>query len=157
MFVNSATLKTALERTYGTAGHLLKIWFALKQMGLSVGAAPVEIDTSNSTPSLRRLFSFGDPDESFFIPFAHTPQYLVMAHDAARSIIQTNIQRWASSGSVVTCDPTEFLEIAKGGDEASSFTQPTLSVWPWNRPVWLCSERRRPSVHSDHVLRSLVW
>ena len=37
-----------------------------------------------------------------------------MKHDASRSIIQTNIQRWASSGSVVTCDPTAFLDFSGG-------------------------------------------
>jgi hypothetical protein len=112
IFVNSATLRLALERMYGTAGHLLKIWFTLKHMGLSPGATPVEVDTANSTPSLKRLFSCGASDGSFYIPFAHTPRYLMMKHDASRSIIQTTIQRWATSGSVVTCDPTEFLDIS---------------------------------------------
>src|SRR5436305_5766773 len=37
-----------------------------------------------------------------------------MKYDAARSIVQTTVQRWASSGSVVTCDPTEFLDFAGG-------------------------------------------
>lgn len=94
---------------YGTAGHLLKIWFALKHMGLEAGSAPVEIDTGNSTPALKRLFSFGDSSGRFYIPFAHTPRYLTVKRDASRSIIQTNVQRWASSGSVVTCDPTEYM------------------------------------------------
>lgn len=114
VFVNKATLRRSLERMYGTAGHLLKIWLTLKQMGLAAGAPPVEVTTSNSTPSLQRLFSYGAPDNGFYVPFAHTPRYLVMKHDAARSIIQTNIQRWASSGSVVTCDPTEFLDFSVG-------------------------------------------
>ena len=122
-FVNSATLKLALGKMYGTAGHLLKIWFTLKHMGLASGSAAVEIDTSNSTPSLLKLFSCGAPDGSFYIPFAHTPRMLTMKHDAARSVIQTNIQRWASSGSVVTCDPTEFLDIA-GGDGAKLKVSP---------------------------------
>lgn len=114
MYVDKETLARALERLYGTAGHLLKIWFTLKQMGLRPGSAAVEIDTANSTPSLQRLFSCGDPDERFYVPFAHTPRYLTMKHDASRSIVQTTIQRWASSGSVVTCDPTEFLDFAGG-------------------------------------------
>lgn len=112
MFIDGTTLEIALGKMYGTAGHLLKIWFALKHMGLSADSHAVEVDTSNSTPSLKRLFSCGAPDGRFYIPFAHTPRYLTMKHDASRSIIQTTIQRWASSGSVVTCDPTEFLEIA---------------------------------------------
>src|SRR5262249_13165530 len=107
-------LKIALSKMYGTAGHLLKIWLTLKHMGLSPESS-VEIDTSNSTPSLQRLFSYGARDGGFYIPFAHTPRYLTMKHDAARSIIQTTIQRWATSGSVVTCDPTEFLDITAGG------------------------------------------
>jgi len=109
MYIDKATLGAALQELYGTAGHLLKIWFTLKHMGLSQEGNGVEIDTSNSTPSLERLYSFGAPDGSFYIPFAHTSRYLTMKHDASRSIIQTNIQRWASSGSVVTCDPTDFL------------------------------------------------
>lgn len=114
VFINKPTLSHALERMYGTAGHLLKIWLTLKQMGLAIDASPIEINTSNSTPSLQRLFSYGAKDNGFYVPFAHTPRYLVMKHDAARSIIQTNIQRWASSGSVVTCDPTGFLDFSGG-------------------------------------------
>jgi len=113
MFVDQATLGFALRRLYGTAGHLLKIWFTLKHMGLSENGQPVEVDTANSTGSLRRLYSCGAPDNCFYIPFAHTPRYLTMKHDASRSIIQTTIQRWASSGSVVTCDPTGFLDFKR--------------------------------------------
>jgi hypothetical protein len=58
------------------------------------------------------LFGLGTADKRFYIPFAHTKRFATIQHDAARSVIQTNIQRWASSGSVVTCDPTEFLDIA---------------------------------------------
>lgn len=114
IFTNAETLKLALQKMYGTAGHFLKIWFTLKHMGLSTDAPPVEVDTANSTPSLQRLFSYGAPDNSFYIPFAHKPRYLTMERDASRSIIQTTIKRWASSGSVVTCDPTKFLYIATG-------------------------------------------
>lgn len=110
MFVTAQTLNNALSSLYGTAGHLLKIWFTLKHMGLSPDSDPIFIDTSNSTQSLKRLFSCGDPDERLYVPFAHTPRYLVMKHDASRSIIQTTVQRWASSGSVVSCDPTEYLD-----------------------------------------------
>ena len=114
MYIDKETLIRALGNTYGTAGHLLKIWFTLKSMGLKADSPAIEIDTSNSTPSLQRLFSFGDPGGNFYIPFAHTPRFLKMEHDAARSVIQTNIQRWASSGSVVTCDPTEYLDFSTG-------------------------------------------
>lgn len=110
-YVSVETLERGLEQLHGSAGHLLKIWLVLKHMGLKVGAAPVEIDTGNSTDSLRRLFDFGDAEGRFFVPFSHTARFATMRSDAARSVIQTNIQRWASSGSVVTCDPTGYLDI----------------------------------------------
>lgn len=116
MFTDKTSLENALKMLYGTAGHLLKIWFALKHMGLGKNENGVEIDTTNSTPSLKRLFSCGADDGRFYIPFAHTPRYLTMKYDASRSIIQTTIQRWASSGSVVTCDPTDFIDIEQAAD-----------------------------------------
>lgn len=116
MYVTASSLQSALQRLYGSAGHLLKIWFTLKHMGFREGAEGVAIDTSNSTPSLRRLFAYGAADQGFYVPFAHTPRYLTMKHDAARAIIQTNVQRWATSGSVVTCDPTDFLSITNTPD-----------------------------------------
>lgn len=112
MFVEGKTIRQALGQLYGTAGHLLKIWFVLKKMGFREGADPVQIDTSNSTDALKALFGCGAPDGRFFVPFAHTPRYLTMKQDASRSIIQTTIQRWASSGSVVTCDPTDYIDIS---------------------------------------------
>ena len=115
-FVSKIALETAVGRIYGTAGHLLKIWFTLKHMGLQSGKAPIEVDTGNSTPSLIRLFSCGAADGVFFVPFAHTTRYLTMKGDAARSIVQTTIRRWATSGSVVTCDPTDFLDIVEKDD-----------------------------------------
>jgi 5-methylcytosine-specific restriction protein B len=118
MYVDKATVGRALSSMYGTAGHLLKVWLTLKFMGLTADSAHVAVDTANSTPALKKLFSCGDPEGRFYIPFAHTPRYLTMKHDASRSIIQTTIQRWATSGSVVTCDPTGFLDIM-GGDGPS--------------------------------------
>ena len=50
-FVNKTTLTLALDRLYGTAGHLLKVWFVLKHMGLSVDAHPVEYHNSQFNPS----------------------------------------------------------------------------------------------------------
>lgn len=113
MYIDKTTLKTSLNTIYGTAGHLFKIWLVLKKMGLAENGSTVEIDTSNSTPSLERLFSCGSSTGDFYVPFAHTPRYLKMKHDASRSIIQTTIQRWGSSGSVVTCDPTQYLDISQ--------------------------------------------
>ena len=116
-YVSGDTLSRALRLLYGTANHFLKIWFALKHMGLGANYSPVLIDTSNSTPSLARLFSYGNPDKSFYIPFAPTPRFLTMKGDAARSIIQTTIKRWHSSQSVVTCDPTGYLDIKNSSDD----------------------------------------
>lgn len=111
MYIDKNTLKRALEALYGTAGHLLKIWFTLKHMGMSVEAPPVEIDTKNSTPALERLFSCGHPLGYFYVPFAHTQRYLTMKGDASRSIIQTTIRRWISSDSVFTCNPSSYIDM----------------------------------------------
>jgi 5-methylcytosine-specific restriction enzyme B len=115
-YIDSDTLTRALRSLYGTADHFLKIWFVLKHMGLATAQKPVLIDTGNPTSSLKRLFSFGDSEGKFYVPFAHSSRYLTMKGDAARSIIQTNIQRWHSSQSVVTCDPTNYLEIKDSPD-----------------------------------------
>lgn len=117
MYIDEQTLKIALGSLRGTAGHLLKIWLVLKHMGMTEGGEDVEIDTGNTTPSLKRLFSFGSETGDFFIPFAHTRRYLTMKSDASRSVIQTNIRRWASSGSVVSCDPTGFLSFPESESE----------------------------------------
>ncbi len=109
-YFDKNSLENSLERLHGTAHHLLKIWFALKQMGMREDHA-VEVTTSSPTPALKRLFSYGDPEGKFFVPFAHTSRFKTMKGDAARSIIQTTIQRWFSSGSVVEVDPTNFLNI----------------------------------------------
>ena len=110
MYFNASTIKQAVRDLRGGADHLLKIWFVLKAMGLDE-QTPIAIDTGNSTPYLKRLFSCGEPTGSFFVPFSHTSRFSFMKNDAARSIIQTTIQRWVSSGSVVTCDPTAYLSI----------------------------------------------
>lgn len=114
-FIDERTLQAALAQLHATAGHLLKIWLTFKQMGLAEGNS-ISINTSNSTEALKRLFSFGDKGNRFFIPFSHTTRYKTMEHDAARSIIQTNAQRWAVSQSVVTCNPTGFLDFESGAD-----------------------------------------
>jgi len=111
-YIDAKTLDRAVRQLHGSAHHLLKIWLTLKQMGMIPGT-PVEITTSSPTPALTRLFSYGDPDGKFFIPFAHTERFKTMKGDAARSIIQTTIQRWHASGSVVEVDPTSFLSISE--------------------------------------------
>lgn len=116
-YVTVECIEQALARLHATAGHLLKIWLVLKHMGLAIGAPPVLIDTRNSTPSLERLFGFGDPEHRFFVPFAHTSRFTVMQGDASRSIVQTTIERWATSGSVVTCNPRGYLDFATTPDD----------------------------------------
>lgn len=114
-FVDAETLRLAIANLIGTAGHLLKIWLVLKKMGLD-SSHGVSLDTGNSTDSLKLLFGCGAPDGSFFVPFASTPRFMEMKSDASRSIIQTNANRWAESGSVVTCNPTGFLEFKSNDD-----------------------------------------
>lgn len=116
VFVDELTLKQSLKALYGTADHMLKIWFTLKQMGMTVDGVPAIVDTQSPTPSLKRLFSFGSPEGKFYVPFAHTTRFLDMKGDAARSIIQTNIQRWYASDSVVTVNPTNYLSISQNTD-----------------------------------------
>ncbi|WP_411709654.1 AAA family ATPase [Corynebacterium sp. LaCa116] len=116
MYLSKVAIESAVRNLRGTADHLLKIWFALKHMGLSQSQS-VLVDTSNSTPSLQRLFHSGAPDGTFFIPFSEQKRFATMKNDAARSVIQTTIQRWNTSGSVVSVAPTEFLAMstAEGG------------------------------------------
>ena len=110
MYVDETTLRNAVLRLNGTAFHMLENWLTFKLMGLGIGEPPVEIDTRNSTESLQRLFSCGDPGGRLFVPFSHTGRYATMQPDASRSIIQTNAKRWSDSGSVVTCNPTGYLD-----------------------------------------------
>ena len=116
-YVSEATLRSALGQLYGSAGHFLKVFLVLKHMGLGIGRDPVVVDTANSTPSLERLFGFWDADGRFFVPFAHTKRYSTIHGHAARSIVQTNVQRWATSGSVVTCYLSGYLDFAHNGDD----------------------------------------
>lgn len=111
MYFTKDTVRRAVRDMRGSADHMLKIWFVLKAMGLTKTQS-VTVDTSNSTPFLKMLFKSGNPDGSFFVPFAHTKRFANMKSDASRSVIQTNIQRWATSGSVVTIDPTGYLEFS---------------------------------------------
>lgn len=115
MYLSDNAIGQAVRDLRGTANHLIKIWFVLKAMGMKENI-PVHIDTGNSTPYLQRLFSCGAADGSFFVPFSHTKRFAFMKSDASRSIIQTTVQRWISSGSVVTCDPKGFLDIKQMED-----------------------------------------
>src|SRR5215212_5412233 len=109
-YVTAGTLSDALEDLRGTAEHFLKIWLTLKQMGLDV-ENPVKVNTRNPTYPLQRLFAYGHPNGRLYVPFAHTKNLLTMAPEAGRSIVQTMLQCWLSSGSVVTVDPTNYLTI----------------------------------------------
>ena len=111
MYVSTESLKTSLDNLHGTANHMLKIWFALKQMGMSRGK-PVLVTTSSPDDALKRLFSYGNPDGDFFVPFAHTPRFMTMKSDAGRSIIQTSVNRWIDK-TVVETDPTAYLQVTK--------------------------------------------
>lgn len=110
MYISSTTLTEAVSQLQGTANHLIKVWFTLKEMGLKQGQS-VLIDTQNSTPALNQLFSCGDPSGRLFVPFAHSSRWAFMKGDASRSIIQTTIQRWNSSNSVVTVNPSAYLDM----------------------------------------------
>lgn len=115
-FFDADSLKSAIEKLRGTADHMLKIWFTLKQMGMTEHH-PVKVTTFSPTEALKRLFSYGHPEGKFFVPFAHTARFMTMQTDAARSIIQTNIVRWVDSGSVVGTDPTDYLDIVRSGND----------------------------------------
>ncbi|WP_060679468.1 AAA family ATPase [Virgibacillus halodenitrificans] len=110
-YISKETLTNSLMQLKGTAHHFMKIWFVLKRMGLKKGVT-VEVDTSNSTDVLKRLYSYGEKSGEFFVPFAHTTRFMTMKHDAARSIIQTTLNRWATSGSVVDCNPNGYLDFS---------------------------------------------
>lgn len=116
MYLSAKTISAALDQLQGTAFHLLKIWFVLKHMGLSRDTS-ILIDTQNSTPSLQRLFACGNREGRLFVPFAHTVRYAFMKSDASRSIIQTTIQRWNTSNSVVSASPTAYLDFSDEGNK----------------------------------------
>jgi hypothetical protein len=109
MFVSREALATALDKLQGTADHMLKIWFVLKQMGLT-NTSSVTITTSSPNDALIRLFAFGDPGGDLLVPFAHTSRFMKMKADAGRSIIQTSVKRWIDK-TVVETDPTAYLQV----------------------------------------------
>jgi 5-methylcytosine-specific restriction enzyme B len=113
MYVSKKALLSALDRLQGTASHPLKIWFVLKQMGLT-NTSSVTVTTSSPNEALKRLFEFGDPEGKFFVPFAHTKRYFEMAAHAGRSIVQTTVKQWADKTAAGT-DPTSYLHITRGG------------------------------------------
>jgi 5-methylcytosine-specific restriction enzyme B len=123
-YISSATLTTALGRLWATADHMLKIWFTLKQMGMTA-EQPVSVTTSSPNDALHRLFFYGN-NERLCVPFAHTSRFYTMDTEAGRSIIQTTIRRWIASGSVVGVNPTAYLGITEMQD-GSLLVQPSRS------------------------------
>jgi 5-methylcytosine-specific restriction enzyme B len=99
---------------------MLKIWFVLKQMGLT-RTNPVLVTTSSPDEALKKLFSYSDPSRDFFVPFAHTRRFMTMKHDAGRSIIQTSVNRWIDK-TVVETDPTSYLGVTKASGGISVST-----------------------------------
>jgi len=117
MYVSPQALTLALDKLQGTASHFLKIWLTLKQMGLTNTSA-VQVTTSSPNEALKRLFAFGAPDDSMFVPFAHTKRYFLIAAHAGRSIIQTTVKQWADN-TAVGADPTAYLSITReSGNDA---------------------------------------
>lgn len=114
-YVTAGALSVALKDLKGTANHLLKIWLTLKQMGMKDGT-PVQVTTSSPDDALKRLFGYRHPEGQYYVPLAHTVRFLTMKGDASRSIIQTTLRRWESSGSVVTVDPTSYLDISEAAE-----------------------------------------
>ncbi len=57
LFIAGAALEMALDELHGTADHMLKIWFVLKQMGMTRNKG-VLVTTSSPDDALKRLFSF---------------------------------------------------------------------------------------------------
>lgn len=127
MYASKQALTTALDKLQGTAGHFLKIWLTLKQMGLTDTSA-VTVTTSSPNVALKRLFGFGDPSGSFFVPFAHTQRWFLMAEHAGRSIIQTTIKQWADD-TAVGSNPTAYLQIARRA-ENDAFVVKTKRRYP---------------------------
>ena len=79
-----------------------------------------------------------------------------MKHDASRSIIQTTIQRWASSGSVVTCDPTGFLDIIVG--EESQLYVRAGRRYPFGLGIGESGFARKESARVSIAIKSFaVW
>lgn len=127
MYASRHTLNTALDKLQGTASHFLKIWLTLKQMGLT-NTTSVTVTTSSPNEALKRLFSFGDPNGSLFVPFAHTQRWFVMAAHAGRSIIQTTVKQW-SDNTAVGSNPTAYLQITRSG-ESDAFVVRTARRYP---------------------------
>lgn len=127
MYASKQALKTALDKLQGTASHFLKIWLTLKQMGLTNTSA-VTVTTSSPNEALKRLFAFGDPDGNFFVPFAHTQRWFVMAAHAGRSIIQTTVKQWADN-TAVGSNPTAYLQITRSG-ESDAFVVKATRRYP---------------------------
>lgn len=84
-------------------------------MGLAP-KSPVEVTTATPNDALDRLFGFGDSDGRFFVPFAHSKRFALMAPDAGRSIVQSTIKKWRD-GTITGTDPRDYLDIRSSPDQ----------------------------------------
>lgn len=115
-YITKEKLTASIRTMQGTADHMLKIWFVLKQMGMKERTG-VSVTTSNPKAALVRLFGFHHHHGDYFIPFCHTERFFTMKADAGRSIIQTTLKQWLDNTSVGN-DPTGYLHIEKANDGA---------------------------------------
>lgn len=116
MYVTKTALQTALDKLQGTANYMLRVWFVLKQMGMSP-TTPVKVTTTGDTEleAFTRLFSFGHPEGKFFFPFAHSSRWFETESHAVRSILQTNLSKWIDA-KVGDTDPRGYLDIERSSE-----------------------------------------
>ena len=116
-YLDRGSISSAVKNLRGTADAMLKVWLTLKQKGLTEEQS-VTINTTNSEAELARLFDYfaADRAKKFFVPFAKTRSELTLAHDAARSHIQTNIKKFLDG--TVGFDPRAFLKIEQNLESA---------------------------------------
>lgn len=128
MYVTKEAIGTALDRLQGSADHMIKIWFTLKQMGLTA-SNPVSVTTSNPADAVKRLYSYGDREGGFFVPFSHTDGYMTMKNHAPRSIIQTTVKQWHDSTSVGN-DPSGYLQVTRSLNSTEGFIVKATRHYP---------------------------
>ncbi len=119
MFVTEAAIATALDKLCNTADSMLKVWFVLKQMGMTNNTSAV-VTIASPQQALERLFSFGDRGGRFVVPFGKPsdtgdkhPQVLMENH-ASRSVIQTNVNNMMHG--TIKIDPTDYLSFVQGSN-----------------------------------------
>ncbi|MCJ8506091.1 AAA family ATPase [Kocuria flava] len=119
-YIGELDLQSALRALPGTAGEFFHYWLALKQMGLKPGVT-VMVDTKNGEEPLRRLFDFGSPEGSFYIPFAATPRFQILKDHISRSGLQTNVKQWLDDSG--TMHPGSILKVTRGEDGSGLYVK----------------------------------